>query len=52
MPQMAPMFWTLLMVLFTVVFLMFMVKLYFYLSAQFFQISEEQAKKLSNQWPW
>nr|VFU78669.1 ATP synthase 8 [Proasellus beticus] len=52
MPQMAPMFWTFLMVLFTGAFLLFMVKLYFYLSTPLSQTSKKQMKELKNQWSW
>nr|VFU78688.1 ATP synthase 8 [Proasellus granadensis] len=52
MPQMAPMFWTLLMMLFILIFLMFTVKLYFYSSSQQLWVNKTELIKLSNQWTW
>nr|VFU78853.1 ATP synthase 8 [Proasellus solanasi] len=52
MPQMAPMFWTLLMMLFTLIFLFFVAKLYFYSSSRQLQINEKMLISTSNQWTW
>nr|VFU78815.1 ATP synthase 8 [Proasellus arthrodilus] len=52
MPQMAPMFWTLLMVLFTMAFLSFMVKLYFFPTKHPLYLVKENLINLKNQWPW
>nr|VFU78620.1 ATP synthase 8 [Proasellus escolai] len=52
MPQMAPMFWTLLMSSFTLIFFLLMVKLYFYPSEQCPQMNKKPLIGLKNQWMW
>nr|VFU78904.1 ATP synthase 8 [Proasellus meridianus] len=52
MPQMAPMFWTFLMVLFMAALLSFMVKLYFYLSSQTVSNSRVISTNSNPQWMW
>nr|VFU78789.1 ATP synthase 8 [Proasellus ibericus] len=52
MPQMAPMFWTLLMTLFTLLYLSFLVKLYFHPTARLFSKTKKINPGLKNFWTW
>nr|VFU78648.1 ATP synthase 8 [Proasellus ebrensis] len=52
MPQMAPMFWTFLMLMFTFAFTMFMVKLYFYMSKQPSNSSNKIYTITKPHWAW
>nr|VFU78734.1 ATP synthase 8 [Proasellus aragonensis] len=52
MPQMAPMFWTFLMLLFTIAFMVIMVKLYFYVSSCSIYMISKISHNMKNQWPW
>nr|VFU78862.1 ATP synthase 8 [Proasellus rectus] len=52
MPQMAPMFWTMLMLLFTLAFLTLMAKLYFYPFVRPPYLPKSASTSLKNQWLW
>nr|VFU78607.1 ATP synthase 8 [Proasellus margalefi] len=52
MPQMAPMFWTLLTVMFMTILLTFTVKLYFYLSDTPPRLSGRISTNLKPCWAW
>nr|VFU78756.1 ATP synthase 8 [Proasellus cantabricus] len=52
MPQMAPMFWTLLMLMFMFIFVTFVAKLYFYLTDQLSAIKHKIFSCKKNYWSW
>nr|VFU78676.1 ATP synthase 8 [Proasellus grafi] len=52
MPQMAPMFWTLLMAFFTLSFIVFMVKLYFYAPSNTPKGNDSARLTPKKNWSW
>nr|VFU78828.1 ATP synthase 8 [Proasellus ortizi] len=52
MPQMAPMFWTLLMLMFTFAFILFAAKMYFYLENAPEYTKDKILFNMKKHWPW